>query len=203
MPPTPMAPLGETAPTKPLPRSHSALGISSHADESASGRDKLLRYFFKQSGNMSIPQPKTSTSLPSSPDRQNFEDGPLPSQPDFNDSDAGSSTGSDSPLTPPLLPEEDPETALIRSLIISYFDIVRESIEDLVPKVIMHSLVNRVTAELQNHLIRDVYMKKTDEISTMLVEDESAVRERQRIKAQLEVYTRAGVALTDISRYYI
>ncbi len=67
----------------------------------------------------------------------------------------------------------------------------------------MHSLVNRVTAELQNRSIREVYMKKTDEISAMLVEDDSAVRERQRIKAQLEVYTRAGVALTDMSRYYI
>lgn len=34
------------------------------------------------------------------------------------------------------------ETDLIRSLISSYFYIVKESIQDLVPKAIMHLLVN-------------------------------------------------------------
>jgi hypothetical protein len=43
---------------------------------------------------------------------------------------------------PPLTERERIETDLIRSLIGSYFHIVRESIQDLVPKAIMHLLVN-------------------------------------------------------------
>ena len=43
---------------------------------------------------------------------------------------------------PPLTERERIETDLIRSLISSYFLIVRESIQDLVPKAIMHLLVN-------------------------------------------------------------
>lgn len=35
------------------------------------------------------------------------------------------------------------ETNLIRSLIASYFGIVRQTIQDLVPKAIMHLLVRR------------------------------------------------------------
>ena len=42
----------------------------------------------------------------------------------------------------PLTERERIETDLIRSLISSYFNIVRESIQDLVPKAIMHHLVN-------------------------------------------------------------
>jgi hypothetical protein len=40
-----------------------------------------------------------------------------------------------------LSPREEMETNLIRSLIASYFGIVRQTIEDLVPKAIMHLLV--------------------------------------------------------------
>ncbi|KAF8994533.1 hypothetical protein BDZ89DRAFT_1085187 [Hymenopellis radicata] len=190
----------DAVPMQPPPRPHSALGTSSQADAAASAKDKLLRYFFKQSGGMSIPQPTTSTSLPSSPARQSFEDSPPPSQSDFTDNDVGTSP-CDSPVIPSFPSAEvEPKMALIRSLIISYFDIVRESIQDLVPKVIMHSLVNRITAELQNHLIREVYAEKTDAMAAMLVEDESTARERERITAQLEVYRQAGVALTEISR---
>jgi dynamin 1-like protein len=42
---------------------------------------------------------------------------------------------------PNLTPREEMETNLIRSLIASYFGIVRQTIEDLIPKAIMHLLV--------------------------------------------------------------
>jgi dynamin 1-like protein len=40
------------------------------------------------------------------------------------------------------------ETELIQSLLVSYFDIVRKNIQDLVPKSIMHFLVNQVRTPL-------------------------------------------------------
>lgn len=44
-----------------------------------------------------------------------------------------------------LSPREEMETNLIRSLIASYFGIVRQTIQDLVPKAIMHLLVRPLT----------------------------------------------------------
>jgi hypothetical protein len=41
-----------------------------------------------------------------------------------------------------LTPKEEMETTLIRSLIASYFGITRQTIQDLVPKAIMHLLVS-------------------------------------------------------------
>lgn len=48
-------------------------------------------------------------------------------------------TPADAPLQ--LTPKEEMETTLIRSLIASYFGITRQTIQDLVPKAIMHLLV--------------------------------------------------------------
>lgn len=50
--------------------------------------------------------------------------------------------------TPNLSPREEMETTLIRSLIASYFGITRQTIQDLVPKAIMHLLVSLITASL-------------------------------------------------------
>ena len=52
------------------------------------------------------------------------------------------------PLDQPLhlSPREEMETTLIRSLIGSYFGITRQTIQDLVPKAIMHLLVGPHTA---------------------------------------------------------
>lgn len=43
-----------------------------------------------------------------------------------------------------LTPKEEMETTLIRSLIASYFNITRQTIQDLVPKAIMHLLVSQL-----------------------------------------------------------
>lgn len=52
---------------------------------------------------------------------------------------------------------EDMETTLIRSLIASYFSIVRQTIEDLVPKAIMHLLVNFSKDMIQDRLVASLY----------------------------------------------
>lgn len=50
-----------------------------------------------------------------------------------------------------LTPREEMETTLIRSLIASYFGITRQTIQDLVPKAIMHLLVSNILFKLHHN----------------------------------------------------
>ena len=64
------------------------------------------------------------------------------------------------------------ETEIIKSLIESYFSIVRKNFIDLVPKTIMYFLVNHARDSLQNELVSELYresmipelMKEADDI---------------------------------------
>ncbi len=89
------------------------------------------------------------------------------------------------------------ETSLIRSLISSYFEIVRQSILDLVPKAIMHFLVNHTSQQVQNRLVASLY--KPELFADMLNEDESLVAERTRVKALLDAYKDAFKTLSDVN----
>lgn len=84
---------------------------------------------------------------------------------------------------------EDMEVELIRTLIISYFDIVRKSIQDLVPKAIMHLLVNFTRESVQNRLVAELY--KEELFADLLLEDPAIAGERTRCKAMLDVYRKA------------
>jgi dynamin 1-like protein len=89
------------------------------------------------------------------------------------------------------------ETTLIRSLISSYFDIVRQSIQDLVPKAVMHFLVNHTSQQVQNRLVAELY--KPDKFGELLNEDEGLVAERARVKALLDAYKEAFRTLSEVS----
>lgn len=92
---------------------------------------------------------------------------------------------------------EEMETSLIRSLIASYFGIVRQSIQDLVPKAIMHFLVNHTSYHVQNRLVASLY--KPEFFQEMLHEDEGLVAERARVKALLDAYKEAFKTLSDVN----
>ncbi|KAF8270706.1 Dynamin central region-domain-containing protein [Lactarius quietus] len=92
---------------------------------------------------------------------------------------------------------DEMEINLIRSLIVSYFTIVRESIEDLVPKAIMHLLVNHSAQQVQNRLVSALY--KPTLFGELLNEDASLVAERARVKALLDAYRDAFKTLSEIS----
>lgn len=92
---------------------------------------------------------------------------------------------------------EEMETSLIRSLIASYFGIVRQSIQDLIPKAIMHFLVNHTSQHVQNRLVAALY--KPEMFAEMLNEDEALVAERARVKALLDAYKEAFKILSDVS----
>ena len=52
---------------------------------------------------------------------------------------------------------EKVETGIIKSLILSYFNIVRKTIQDAVPKTIMCFLVNSTSNNLQSELVSALY----------------------------------------------
>jgi len=94
---------------------------------------------------------------------------------------------------------EEMETQLIRSLIASYFNIVRQSIQDVVPKAIMHFLVNHTAHHVQNWLVSALYHDNPDLFANMLNEDEALVAERTRVKALLDAYKEAFKTLSNVS----
>lgn len=89
------------------------------------------------------------------------------------------------------------ETNLIRNLIGSYFGIVRQTIQDLVPKAIMHLLVNNSSQQVQNRLVAALY--KPDLFQSLLHEDETIVAERARVKALLDAYKEAFKTLAEVN----
>ena len=119
------------------------------------------------------------------------------------------------------------ETNLIRSLIASYFGIVRQTIQDLVPKAIMHLLVSILSPSairlsdhcvgqgltlylrdsdqqvnfsrdaIQQRLVTSLY--KPDLFEELLYEDEALVTERTRVKALLDAYKEAFRVLSEVS----
>ncbi|TCD69056.1 Dynamin- GTPase protein [Steccherinum ochraceum] len=92
---------------------------------------------------------------------------------------------------------EKMEADLIRALITSYFNIVRQTIQDLVPKAIMHLLVNHTSQQVQNRLVSSLY--KPDMFGELLNEDEALVAERTRVKVLLDAYKDAFKTLSEVS----
>ncbi|KAI8366934.1 Dynamin central region-domain-containing protein [Choanephora cucurbitarum] len=84
---------------------------------------------------------------------------------------------------------EELETQLIRTLITSYFNIVRKNIQDLVPKSVMHLLVNYSRESVQNRLVAALY--KEDQFNELLQEDDTISTEREKCKSMLHVYKQA------------
>lgn len=95
-----------------------------------------------------------------------------------------------------LTMREEMEVNLIRSLITSYFGIVRQTILDLIPKAIMHFLVNHTSQQVQNRLVSSLY--KPELFAEMLNEDETLVAERARVKALLDAYKEAFKTLSNV-----
>lgn len=73
-------------------------------------------------------------------------------------------------------------------LIKSYFYIVRKSIQDSVPKAVMHFLVNYVKDNLQSELVTHLY--KSDHVDLLLNESEHIAIRREEAADRLKVYLR-------------
>lgn len=105
------------------------------------------------------------------------------------------STDSDETINE-LTEREQLECELIRRLIISYFGIVREMIQDQVPKSIMCLLVNYIKEHIQNRLVVKLYNESL--FDELLQEDETIQAEREKCLEILKTYKEAFRIISDV-----
>ncbi|XP_061363778.1 dynamin-related protein 3A-like isoform X1 [Gastrolobium bilobum] len=104
---------------------------------------------------------------------------------------------------PPILrpPESNSEMEAIeitvtKLLLRSYYEIVRKNVEDLVPKAIMHFLVNNTKRELHNVFIKKLYRDNLFE--EMLQEPDEVATKRKRCRELLRAYQQAFKDLEEL-----
>ncbi|ORY07487.1 hypothetical protein K493DRAFT_273530 [Basidiobolus meristosporus CBS 931.73] len=152
-------------------------------DAAAANDDRFMNYFFGNKNEKSDSESqKTFVKDMVMPDR-------VIESKNRQASEKSTAAGSDSDEGNQLSEREEMETQLIRSLITSYFNIVRKSIQDLVPKTVMHLLINNIRENIQNRLVSELY--KQEAFEELLQEDENIVAEREKCKTMLEIYKRA------------
>ncbi|OBA23567.1 hypothetical protein METBIDRAFT_38369 [Metschnikowia bicuspidata var. bicuspidata NRRL YB-4993] len=95
-----------------------------------------------------------------------------------------------------LSEREQLETELIRRLIVSYFGIVREIVQDQVPKSIMCLLVNYIKVHIQNRLVVKLYNENY--FDELLQEDETIQMEREKCLSLLKTYREASRVISDV-----
>ncbi|KAK3911026.1 Dynamin-1-like protein [Frankliniella fusca] len=149
----------------------------------------------------------TPTASPTRSDPSNTVNGPMngPSK----GVPAAPGSGALSPQKPVnLLPEvpsqqsrklsdrEKRDCDVIERLINSYFYIVRKSIQDSVPKAVMHFLVNYVKDNLQSELVTHLY--KSDQAEEMLSESEHVAQRRKEAADMLKALQRANHIISEI-----
>uniref|UniRef100_A0A1L8DWD6 dynamin GTPase n=1 Tax=Nyssomyia neivai TaxID=330878 RepID=A0A1L8DWD6_9DIPT len=95
-----------------------------------------------------------------------------------------------------LTDKEQKDCDIIERLIKSYFYIVRKSIQDSVPKAVMHFLVNYVKDNLQSELVTHLY--KSDKAEEMLNESDHIAIRRREAADMLKALTRANHIISEI-----
>jgi len=100
-----------------------------------------------------------------------------------------------------LSEREKRDCEVIQRLIKSYFYIVRKSIQDSVPKAIMHFLVNFVKNNLQSELVSSLY--KQEEISSLLSESEHIGQRRAEAAEMLKALQKAGQIISEIRETHV
>lgn len=88
------------------------------------------------------------------------------------------------------------ECRIMYKLIESYFQVVRETVSDQVPKAIMHFMVNSAKSKIQSCLITELY--KEDLFDELLYEDKQVVQERQKLLDTLDTYKEASKVISEV-----
>ena len=88
------------------------------------------------------------------------------------------------------------EMEVIKSLIDSYFKIVRKNFIDLVPKTIMYFLVNHVTDGMQNELVGELYREA--EVGNLMKEADDIAQRRQTCEEMGDLLTKAMEIVNEV-----
>ncbi|XP_048475819.1 dynamin-1-like protein isoform X1 [Rhincodon typus] len=119
--------------------------------------------------------------------------------PDFSDAAMVSASVNSSqpvPVSRKLSLREQRDCEVIQRLIKSYFLIVRKTIQDSVPKTVMHFLVNYVKDNLQSELVRKLY--KSQLLDRLLTESENMAAQRTEAANMLKALQRASQIISEI-----
>lgn len=100
-----------------------------------------------------------------------------------------------------LSEKEKRDCQVIEQLINSYFYIVRKSIQDSVPKAIMHFLVNFIKDNLQSELVTHLY--KSDEAEELLVESEMIANCRKEASDTLKALQKANQIISEVRETHL
>ncbi|XP_038603974.1 dynamin-1-like protein [Tachyglossus aculeatus] len=100
------------------------------------------------------------------------------------------------PVARKLSQREQRDCEVIRRLIKSYFLIVRKSIQDSVPKTVMHFLVNYVKDHLQSELVGQLY--KAQLLEGLLTESEDMAQQRGEAANMLKALQKASQTISEI-----
>nr|AAM20619.1 dynamin-like protein [Arabidopsis thaliana] len=92
--------------------------------------------------------------------------------------------------------QESVEIEITKLLLKSYYDIVRKNVEDLVPKAIMHFLVNYTKRELHNVFIEKLYRENL--IEELLKEPDELAIKRKRTQETLRILQQANRTLDEL-----
>ncbi|RXG43328.1 hypothetical protein VDGE_03003 [Verticillium dahliae] len=178
-------------------------------------RDSFLNYFFGKDGASPMPmgsgsahgrdlsvarhvsqsmEPTFSQSIRRNDDTLSSRSALQPQAREDDSRDLGAHFGAGG--EPALTDREAMETELIRALISSYFNIVRESIADQVPKAVMHLLVNHSKDVVQNRLVSELYRETLFE--ELLYEDDGVKKEREKCEKLLQTYREASKIIGEV-----
>ena len=89
----------------------------------------------------------------------------------------------------PPTDRERVEVEIIKSLIESYFGIVRKNFIDMVPKTIMYFLVNHVRDALQNELVAELY--RDAEVPSLMAEANDVAQRRKTCVEMKDLLSKA------------
>lgn len=138
---------------------------------------------------------KKVVGIPQGPAEGKEQSEPLQARP------SSSSFQSPSPMreVPPsvlVANNNDSFTELIQKLIVSYFEIVRKNIKDLIPKSCMHFMVCDAKAKSYNTLVSQLY--RPEEIGELLEEAPEIADKRKSCRLRLDALQRANDALIQV-----
>ena len=95
-----------------------------------------------------------------------------------------------------LSERETMETEVIKLLISSYFDIVKRTMVDMVPKAVMLNLVKQSKEEIQTELLEKLY--RADQVDELLKESEFTVERRKECQRMVDSLQKAAEIVASV-----